>query len=247
MTQPSLVSTPTPRSVFSIQSKNVKELEKAWKQGTRLINESLRTNDRDAIAIQTKLMALLFSSYTEAIFSKLIHTPYALQQIEIDNLKAVFKRNSYKGWIECLKLVSNTIPNKPHAYILNVISDITNLINNYIKEPSEVRNRMVHGQWVIALNTNNTQENADISAKIKALDIVTLTRYKKSFTLMSLIIEDLVESPHKAHINTYQTKITNFNIEQIKMATWTLADRVASLKPKPKLCAECISSIKKNQ
>lgn len=229
----------TPRSVFSIQTENIRELEKAWEQGNRLVNESFRNKNQATEMIQTKLMALLFSAYTEAIFSKLIHTPYALEQQEITKLKSKFKTNSYNGWVACLKLIVGKIMTKDQAYKTQVISDVTRLLNDYIKEPSEVRNRMAHGQWVIALNAKNTQENDSITNKIRDLDIVVLTKYKKSFTLMSLIIEDLIESPDKAHVNTYQAKIEKFQKEQIKMASWTLQGRIDRLKQKPTFCENC--------
>ncbi len=243
MTQSNSVPSTPPKSIFSIQTDNVRALEKAWEQGNRLLNESLRSQNQDAISIQTKLMALLFSSYTEAIFSKLIHTPHALTQSEINTLKSKFKSNSYQGWVKCLKVIVNKISAKDQSYKDKVIADVTTLLKNYIKEPSEVRNRMVHGQWITALTTDNTKINNDLSAKIGMLDIITLTRYKKSFTLLSLIIEDLVESPNKAHINTYQDKINKFNQEQMKMASWTLADRINKLKPKPRLCVNCKTTL----
>lgn len=239
MTQSNSIPSTPPKSIFSVQTDNVRALEKAWEQGNRLLNESLRNQSEDAISIQTKLMALLFSSYTEAIFSKLIHTPNALTQVEINALKSKFKTNSYLGWVECLKVIVNKITGKDQSYKDKVIGDVTTLLTNYIKEPSEVRNRMAHGQWVTALNTDNTKINNDLSNKIRMLDIIVLTRYKKSFTLLSQIIEDLVESPNKAHINTYQQKINEFNQEQIKMASWTLAGRITKLKPKPRLCINC--------
>lgn len=230
------------RSIFSIQTENVRELEKAWEQGNRIVNESLRDNDKAATTIQTKLMALLFSAYTEAIFSKLIHTPNALTQSEIDILKNKFNNNSYAGWVACLNLVVGKITSKDQAYKDNVISNVMTLLIDYIKEPSEVRNRMAHGQWVVALNSKNTQENNSISTKIKNLDIVVLTKYKRSFYLTALIIEDLLESPDKAHINLYQDLVNKFNHEQAKMSAWTIEGRIQKLRPKPKYTANCITS-----
>lgn len=229
------------RSVFSIQTENVRELDKSWEQGNRLINESLRTRDQATTTIQTKLMALLFSAYTEAIFSKLIHTPHALTKVEIDLLKVEFKKNSYLGWIACLNIIVDKITTKDQAYKDKVILLMNGLLENYIKEPSEVRNRMAHGQWVIALNSKNTQENNKITIRIEALDIIILTKYKKSFTLVSSIIEDLIESPDKAHVNTYQKKIDKFNHEQTKMSSWTLQGRIQKLKQKPTFCKNCIT------
>jgi hypothetical protein len=225
---------PQNRSVFSIQTENLRELEKAWEQGNRLVNESLRLNNTAAVKIQTKLMALLFCAYTEATFSKLIHTPDALTQSDIQSLKDKFKNNSYFGWVACLKLVVGKITSRDQTYKDDVISNVMALLKAYIKEPSEIRNRMAHGQWVIALNSKNTQESNLISAKIDNLDIVVLTKYKKSFYLTALIIEDLLESPDKAHINFYQGLVKKFNREQEKMSTWTIEGRIQKLRPKPR-------------
>jgi hypothetical protein len=229
------------RSVFSIQTENVKEIEKSWEQGNRLVNESYRQNDKAAAKFQTKLMALLFSAYTEAIFSKLIHTPNALSQSEITSLKSKFKNNSYIGWVSCLKLVVGKITSKDQVYKDKVITDVMRLLKDYIKEPSEVRNRMAHGQWSVALNSKNTKENDVITSKIEELNIVTLTKYKKSFYLVALIIEDLIESPEKAHVKFYQDLVIKFDYEQAKMSNWTMAERVRKLKPKPKYCENCIT------
>lgn len=87
----------TPTTPYEIQTHNVRELNKAWKQTTMLINESYRTKNFQAVDIQTKLLSLLFSAYTEAIFSKLIHTPYALNSSEIDTLKTKFRNESFAG------------------------------------------------------------------------------------------------------------------------------------------------------
>ena len=94
---------------------------------------------------------------------------------------------------------------------------------------------------MVALNSKNTQENHSITTRIRDLDIIILTQYKKSFTLISLIIEDLIESPDKAHVNTYQEKIDQFDQEQTKMASWTLQGRIRKLKNKPTFCEKCIA------
>ncbi|EID4334115.1 hypothetical protein VXI05_004520 [Vibrio parahaemolyticus] len=232
------------KTVFQIQTENVQELNRAWTQSTRSINESYRVRNQAAAEIQTKLTTLLFSAYTEAIFSKLIHTPYALSGAEISKLKKEFKNNSYLGWKKCVSLVVGKITSKDEEYKSNVKSEISDLIDGYIKEPSEIRNRIAHGQWVIALNTKNTRENQDITSLIQNLDIVKMDIYKKSFEMISLIIEDLVESPEKAHFKFYDQRMKKFKTEQIKMSNWKLSDRIAKLKPKPVYCQECISGIK---
>lgn len=228
-----LVPQPQPRSIYQCQTANVRELEKAWEQTNRLINESYRLNDKATAIIQTKLMGLLFSAYTEAIFSKLIHTPCALTPTEIEQLKIKFKNNSYQGWVKCLELVINKIKSKDNNYKSTITNEMKQLLSIYIKKPSEVRNKIAHGQWKYALNTNNTSENEDITERINNLTVVDLTIYKKSFTLIAQIIEDLIESPDKAHISFYNDLKNKFNVEQQKMTHWTLSDRIARLRAKP--------------
>ena len=66
------------------------------------------------------------------------------------------------------------------------------------------------------------KKNSDITKQIDELDVVKLEIYKKFFDLMVLLIEDLVESPNKAHIDHYDDRLKNFDLEQARMASWTL-------------------------
>lgn len=220
-------------TLYKIQTHNVRELNKAWKETTRLINEFYRTKNVRAVKVQTKLLALLFSAYTEAIFSKLIHTPYAISEEEIEDIKNKFNSNSYDGWKRCLNKMVDKITNKSDSDKEKIKTDVRNILNVYIKQPSEIRNKLAHGQWSIALNSSNTQKNIDITERIDKLDVVKLEIYKKSFDLMVLIIEDLVESPNKAHIDHYDDRLKSFNSEQARMAQWTLQGRIQKLAPKP--------------
>ncbi len=48
--------------------------------------------------VQTKILALVFSAWAEARFSKLIHTPYGFDLNEIRQIKA-----AYEFWRELLR------------------------------------------------------------------------------------------------------------------------------------------------
>lgn len=218
---------------YEIQTHNVRELNKAWKETTRLINESYRLKNTRAANLQTKLLALLFSAYAEAIFSKLIHTPYALSETEVGDLKTKFRSNSFDGWKRCLNTMVAKIASKTGNEKDTIRTEVRNILTTYIKQPSELRNRLAHGQWSIALNSNNTQKNIELTDRIAELDVVKLEIYKKSFDLMALIMEDLVESPNKAHMQQYSSRLAKFNSEQAIMAQWSLEVRLDKLAPKP--------------
>jgi hypothetical protein len=65
-------------SIFQAQTKNVRALHQAWKLINRQVNASLLRNDKVAIEVNTKLLAVIYCALAEAAFSKLIHTPYGL-------------------------------------------------------------------------------------------------------------------------------------------------------------------------
>lgn len=218
--------------IFQSQTKNVRELEKAWKHINSIINEAYRSNDLSTASFQTRMLALVFCAYSEAMFSKLIHTPCGFNSSEIETIKSKAKRNIYQGWLECLSVVTEKINTTDEEYRLEIVNSVGELIESYIKEPSEVRNKIAHGQWKVALNSRNTAVNSDATAKVQAINIVDLTRYKSSFSRLSAIIEDLIESPNHAHWKFYDTNVTKYRSEQLRMANWTLEDKISRLKPK---------------
>jgi len=218
--------------VFQAQTKNVRELEKAWSSINRTINEALRTDDIHLATFQTKMLGLVFCAYAEATFSKLIHTPYGLTGINIAQIKYEAKQDIVRGWQKCLVLSTKKIQSNKSNHVPNIVKKISLLINSYIKEPSLIRNKIAHGQWNTALNQKNTAINQETTDKITNLTIVDLYRYKLSFEKLSVIFEDIIESPNKAHWKFYWNHVTEYEQLQIKMAQWTLQKKIDQLKKK---------------
>ncbi|MGP0921461.1 hypothetical protein ACJ8PF_23615, partial [Serratia sp. CY81166] len=137
--------------VFQSQTKNVKELDRAWRIAKISLNLALK-NDRDTEArIHTKTLSLIYSAWTEALFSKLIHTPYGFELSEIENIKNI--KGMEAKWRRCLKLAKAKVLLAPTFNSVQLSSAeiyIKQLIIDYVKTPSTLRNRIAHGQWVVA-------------------------------------------------------------------------------------------------
>ena len=99
------------------------------------------------------------------------------------------------------------------------------IIVRYIKEPQGIRNKIAHGQWIHALNRHNTKENEDITAKIKNLNVVQLTRWSKVHQYLAYIIRDLVQSPQNGNHNNYWTNLVELETFLIESETWTIEKR----------------------
>ncbi len=217
--------------IFQAQTENVKELDKAWKQVVRTIHANIVRNDESAVKLHTKILALLFSAWSEAIFMKLIHTPYGFELSEIKQIKN--QRSFEDCWGKCLELGLNKIQSsKKSNYIPNIRQDVTRLINQYVIEPYQLRNRIAHGQWRKALNSESTAINYDMTKKINELNVVKLDIWKNVFISLSNIIEVLIESPNRIFHRDFQTYITTINEEVKRTEKWTFDERVKKLRTK---------------
>jgi hypothetical protein len=216
--------------IFIAQTENVRELEKAWLYLNRQLNEGIRSKSDQAVAISTKFLALSYCALAEAKFSKLIHTPYGLHLPLIDQIKAASHERGVKaGWEKCIELTLRSVPKGKHNHLPNVRKKLLGLVDKYIFDPSLLRNKLAHGQWVSALNRDNTAKNAKATAQINNLDVTKL--YKKKFALekLSSLVEDLIESPTKAHLNSYWDHIIGLESRLAEMDLWTYSQKKSSI------------------
>jgi hypothetical protein len=187
-------------SVFKAQTENVRELKTAWAHVNRQINGSLLQGDAVATGIQTKVLALIYCAIAEAGFSKMIHIPHGLTCDEIEQIKKCTKTDGIKsGWIKCAELAIRRVDGDSSNYSPNILRKLSELIQEFIYDPSLLRNKLAHGQWSIALNRENTAVNREITQEIKSCTVIDLYRRAHSLKHLSAIIEDMIESPNRAH------------------------------------------------
>lgn len=218
--------------IFKAQTENVRELDKAWKHINRTINEAYRSDNRTLASFQTRMLGLVFSAYAEAMFSKLIHTPSCFCGEQINQIKNEGRKDIISAWKKCIELGTDKIESNKSNHVPNIKKKILELLDKYIKEPSLVRNKIAHGQWKVSLNRENNAINQNMTTKIASLSVVDLYRYKVAFDSLSGIVEDIIESPNKAHWRFYWQHVTKFEQTQDEMAIWTVEGKIESLKRK---------------
>ena len=221
------------QEIFSAQTENIQELQRAWGQINRDVNKSYLKNKSDSVRLQTKLMALVYCALAEAIFSKLIHTPNCFTSDQVIQIK---KRTSdagvKSGWLKCLELALGNVEGHKSGYVPNVKQSLERLINEYIFDPSILRNKLAHGQWVNALNREHSAINSDLTSEISSLTVVELYRRKTALEKLASIMTDIIESPTKAHPRDYWSQTSELDEELKRMATWTVQRKVDQLRKK---------------
>lgn len=219
--------------VFRAQTANVRELERTWKHVNRQLNGLLLANNHAGVHINTKLLALVYCALAEALFSKLIHTPKGLTLDEIEQVKRAIQGNGVKsGWTKCLELSMRSVQGAKGNHGHNVEQRIGRLIDQFVFDPSLLRNKLAHGQWAIALNRENDRLNVGMTAEITNLTVIDLYGRKAALQRLSAIIEDIIESPNRAHHRDYWTHLDQFEQEQAEIAKWTLEGKLAQLRQK---------------
>lgn len=218
--------------VFAAQTENVRALEQAWRHINKTINAAYSSGDNSTAEIHTKLLAQVYCAFAEAVFSKVIHTPEGLSLDEISQVKSQGKRNIVDAWKKCIELSLQKVQGRSSGHVANTRQKIESLIDHYIYDPSLLRNKIAHGQWKVALNSNNTKVNSALTIKVQSISVVDLYRHKEAFQSLFRIVEDIIESPNKAHHRDYWSHITGFEESQRKMASWTIEKKVASLRAK---------------
>lgn len=209
-------------SVFKAQTLNVRDLVQSWAHVNRQINALLLQKNEKAVETQTKLLALIYCALAESTFSKVIHTPHGLELDEIEQIKQETSHGVKAGWIKCAELSIRRVQGGKANYQPNVLRKLSDLIDAYIFDPSLIRNKLAHGQWAIALNRDNTAINAEITAQIRDLTVVELYRRKFSLEQLGKLLEDMIESPKKAHRRDYWVHLTSLEERETEMAEWTM-------------------------
>lgn len=219
--------------VFRAQTTNVQELERAWKLLNRQLNAQMVANNSSATLIDTKLLALLYSALAEATFSKIIHTPHGLSLAYISQIKAAVNSSGVKaGWTKCIELALHNVAASKSNHGPNIHLRLERLVHAYIFDPSLIRNKLAHGQWKIALNRANDAVNSDLTAQMAALDVIRLYRLKEALTSLAGLVEDIIESPNKAHMRDFWPRIYAMQDKQYEMSQWTLQEKLAQLRRK---------------
>lgn len=225
--------------IYQASTNNVRELKSKRRILNKMIKNAIKRGREDESSTLTQLYALLYSSFAETSFLKLIHTPHGFEETEISEIFC--KSNLEEKWKKCFELAFKKIENSTNSgEVANKKRKLNSILQEYIIEPSEIRNKIAHGQWVKCLNGKCTNVNNDTTLEMKSLDFVKIDIYFEIYIMFEQCIEDLIESPYKAHYNNFYASIT-------KLEEYIKRTRDWSYDSKRKLILESPKNVKYKQ
>ena len=204
---------------------NVRDFIIAEKETRRIINRTLKTRKATTVDVLTKVYALLYSTFSEASFMKMILTPHGFDQNYVNE---ILKQGSVQEkWLKCLEIAFLHFNNNSKgSEIPNKFLEIKRIIQKYIVDPSILRNKIAHGQLTIALNSKITNLNPSITAQLENIDFVTIYRWFEINKQLCAIIEDLIESPDIAHYKYYYSKFQVLESFISKSDSWSVTTKM---------------------
>lgn len=219
--------------VFNAQVTNIKGINSCRKILRKKINDCYANNHIAEANALTKLYCLLYSTWAEATFLKLINTPYGFDLNQIEQIIEHKNKRIGLGWEKCLELAFGKVQSWNKAGDLpNHLQKIRQLIEEYVISTATLRNKFAHGQWEVALNSDNNKVNNEISNEILKLDIVTIDKWFFIYERLAFIIEILIESPEVHYRNNYYTEIIKVEEFINESNTNTLSKKIKSLQEK---------------
>ncbi|CAA6805756.1 MAG: Unknown protein [uncultured Sulfurovum sp.] len=247
--------------MFQKQTKNVQYLKTVITQLNRDINDSIRKKDIETEEIRVKLLALTYSAWSEAQFTQIIYTPNAFTIDEINSMikiKSIFgkweklinlsfeKIETYK-YIEKEKNMQKLKDENRNSEIQilcqefqnhnNLIKEkkdeITYFLKKYIKEPSSIRNKIAHGQWINALDDSEIRAkepppnphlkiNFDLTDKLSKLNPLSIMREFEVHTELGQIIRKIIEFKSKGFTSEYDIHMNKIKLRLEETESFTM-------------------------
>jgi hypothetical protein len=218
--------------LYKLQSANVRQLSKVKKNLIKDINFYLRKSDHFQVELKTKLLALLYSAWSEAQFIQIVYTPSSFSLSEIRTIKLKKMSGIGDGWDEMVNIAIQKVDSSGMSSDLQEKKDkLIEIIEKYIGEPSQLRHKIAHGQWVHALNKKAEAIELDLTRRLQQLDYVEITKQFEVHKYLGLIIRDLVQSPNRGFDNNYLLNITKLENYLNKTTDWNMATKERLLKP----------------
>lgn len=227
-------------SFYKAACSNVKETKKNYSTLNRNINYlitkhplkngQLTPSCQQEIKSLTKLAILGYTAYTEALFLKLIYTPKGFTKDEINQiLKTQKTYNIIIAWKKAFEISARKSIGRKSSFFQNSIKKINNIIDTYLKEPSELRNKIAHGQWAVSFNSKNSEINQTLTLKINEINIVDINKWLEVFKTLSELISLAIQSPLKGYPEQFWEKITKIEKDLSKISAWSLEDKIKKM------------------
>lgn len=214
--------------------KNRKCIQSAIKQSRRRINEYMLRNKEYDLKLETLHFATLFLYECEALLLEVITFENALSTEDIIDI--LTKHSLEEKWRTTFDLAMKQFDRTVSENLLQVsisnaqehhkqvIGDFNGLLEAHLLKPIRIRNKICHGQPVVAFSSESWRLNQESTTELYKLRSVDIETDWIVLERMARILGELIKSPDKAHPRDYEKEIDALLDEVVKRNESTFTD-----------------------
>jgi ribosomal protein L20 len=188
--------------LYKAHVNNLRAVDTAFERIVRELNASLARGDEKTADALLKTAMLLLGGWAENRLKKLLYEPNGFSGAHRATINSA--NSQLASWQVALEqgfrmryalpsaALSVVLPLTPRSYYNALVSTLENELRPII----EVRNKLAHGQWVRALNSDNTDFAPLTVALINGENAHTIKCKKRVLSNLAMIIHDLIAGNH---------------------------------------------------
>lgn len=190
---------PLQSDLYKYHSDNFRSVGCAFESVTGAARDAIRARDTPGVRALTFSAALLLGAKIECRLKKLLFEPASFTDAERSLVTS--PRNQIQRWSIAIDVGFRRRYNVWRLDEASVGADtaarhrfLHDTLATSLRPIVEVRNRLAHGQWEHALNSNETDLSPDLHTQLMAESVETLSIKDRVSFHYSRIIEDLIIS-----------------------------------------------------
>lgn len=191
-----------PSQIYKCHVENLRELELALKNISRLARETIARRDpENSLRSLLRMYTLLIGVWAECRLQKLLHEEFGFTSAEREQ---VSNKKSLNRWEETVDLAF-----RKHYRIATEPLDeqslgsqnndryiaLRNTLADDLKIVIEIRNKLAHGEWINPLNSAGTRLNTDKQRLLNQENLMSLQLKLSLIGHLADIVHDRVVSP----------------------------------------------------
>ncbi|QFG52663.1 hypothetical protein [Chryseobacterium sp.] len=184
-------TTSTDPIVISNIDNQITDFKIQYLEKKELLNSQYKNDKIQQLETFSKYLLLTYCTWSEASFIKLKHTPHGLA---LNDRFQNYGRNIETKWKTLIDKIIDRIPNIYSGDISQMKSELQQISEDYIVNNSYIRNKIAHGQWDEALNSDNDDINIVSSQDMSFVDVVKIDSTFEIHHLFLEILENISES-----------------------------------------------------
>jgi hypothetical protein len=225
------MSKTTPSPVYEAQVKNVRKIESSRRILKKHINDCLFRQHKAEADVLTSLYVLLYCTWYEAQFLKLLYTPYGFSG---DEIAQVLDKKKYstieEKWNKLLSLAIQKVSGWDKSSELpNHLQTIKRYFEEYVIDKALLRNKFAHGQWVEALNSGNNKVNKEVTVKLRSITIVDVDIWFFVTGKLVEVMQMMIATPTKHYRRFYYTLFTEIEDYLERTKAYSVSKKVVML------------------